>query len=90
MSILKTIPIALDLKRVGAQSQALPTLVEGDNGNVFVITLTDDGEPLDLTNATRVICVFSKTSDGKTVEQDTDDGSVVIGGTDHNVITITL
>ena len=90
MSILKTIPIALDLKRVGAQSQALPTLVEGDNGNVFVITLTDDGEPLDLTNASRVICVFSKTSDGKTVEQDTDDGSVVIGGTDHNVITIAL
>lgn len=76
MSILKTIPIALDLKRVGAQSQALPTLVEGDNGNVFVITMTDDGEPLDLYTATRVICVFSKTSDGKTVEQDTEDANV--------------
>ena len=61
MSILKTIPIALDLKRVGAQAQALPTLVEGDNGNVFVITMTDDGEPLDLSTASRVICVFSKT-----------------------------
>ncbi len=90
MSILKTIPIALDLKRVGAQSQALPTLVEGDNGNVFVITLTDDGEPLDLTNASRVICVFSKTSDGKTVEQDTTEGSVVISGDDHNIITVAL
>lgn len=76
MSILKTIPIALDLKRVGAQSQALPTLVEGDNGNVFVITLTDDGEPLDLSTASRIICVFSKTSDGKTVEQDTKDANI--------------
>ena len=90
MSILKTIPIALDLKRVGAQAQALPTLVEGDNGNIFVITLTDDGEPLDLSTASRVLCVFSKTSDGRTVEQDTDEGSVVIGGADHNVITIHL
>ncbi len=78
MSILKTIPIALDLKRVGAQAQALPTLVEGDNGNVFVITLTDDGEPLDLSTASRVICVFSKTSDGKTVEQDTKDANVFL------------
>ena len=76
MSILKTIPIALDLKRVGAQAQALPTLVEGDNGNVFVITMTDDGEALDLSTASRVICVFSKTSDGKTVEQDTEDANV--------------
>lgn len=76
MSILKTIPIALDLKRVGAQAQALPTLVEGDNGNVFVITMTDDGEPLDLSSASRVLCVFSKTSDGKTVEQDTEDANV--------------
>ena len=76
MSILKTIPIALDLKRVGAQAQALPTLVEGDNGNVFVISMTDDGEPLDLSTASRVICVFSKTSDGKTVEQDTTDANV--------------
>ena len=78
MSILKTIPIALDLKRVGAQAQALPTLVEGDNGNVFVITMTDDGEPLDLSAASRVICVFSKTSDGKTVEQDTEDANVAL------------
>lgn len=78
MSILKTIPIALDLKRVGAQAQALPTLVEGDNGNVFVISMTDDGEPLDLSTASRVICVFSKTSDGKTVEQDTEDANVAL------------
>jgi len=78
MSILKTIPIALDLKRVGAQAQALPTLVEGDNGNVFVITMTDDGEPLDLSTASKVICVFSKTSDGRTVEQDTEDANVFL------------
>lgn len=97
MSILKTIPIALDLKRVGAQSQALPTLVEGDNGNVFVITMTDDGEPLDLNTATRVICVFSKTSDGKTVEQDTSDAVVVLddygitySGTEAEDDTITV
>lgn len=97
MSILKTIPIVLDLKRVGAQAQALPTLVEGDNGNVFVITLTDDGEPLDLSTASRVICVFSKTSDGKTVEQDTsdavvnlDDFGITYSGTEAEDDTITV
>lgn len=97
MSILKTIPIVLDLKRVGAQAQALPTLVEGDNGNVFVITLTDDGEPLDLSTASRVICVFSKTSDGKTVEQDTsdavvalDDYGITYSGTEAEDDTITV
>lgn len=77
-NIIKTIPVKLDLQRVGAQAQALPILVEGDTGNVFEITMTDGGAPLDLSDASRVVCVFSKTSDGSTVEQDTGDALVTM------------
>lgn len=77
-NIIKTIPVKLDLQRVGAQAQALPILVEGDTGNVFEITMTDGGAPLDLSDASRVVCVFSKTSDGSTVEQDTEDALVTM------------
>lgn len=73
----KTIPINLDLKRVTSQPVEIPTLVEGDNGNIFVITLTDDGEPVDL-SACKVYCVFSKVSDGTTTEQDTQDAFIAL------------
>ena len=63
-------------------------VVEGDNGNVIEITLTDDGSPVDLTSC-KVLAVFGLPT-GQTVEQDTDEGSVTIGGTDNNVITIAL
>lgn len=85
--IKKTIQITLDLKRVTAQAASIPPLVVGDNGNEFVITLTDSGEAVNLSGC-KVIAVFSKVSDGSTVEQDTEDGSVTIGGTGNNVITI--
>jgi len=85
--ILKTFDVNLDLKRVTAQASAIPPLVEGDNGNVFVITLTDGGIPVDLSGHL-VVVVFSKVSDGKTVEQDTEEGSVTIGGEHNNEITV--
>ena len=71
----KTINISLDLKRVTAQALDIPRLVEGDTGNIFVITLTDDGDPVDL-SACRVLAVFSKVSDSTTTEQDTEDGYI--------------
>lgn len=71
----KDINISLDLKRVTAQQEAIPILVEGDNGNSFHITLTDDSVPVDVSDA-RILVLFSKTSDGSTVEQDTDDASI--------------
>lgn len=76
--VKKIINIDLDLKRVSAQPKDIPQLVEGDNGNVFVITLTDDGVPVDLSGC-RILAVFSKVSDGTTAEQDTDDAHVDIG-----------
>lgn len=84
--ILKIIPVNLDLKRVTAQASTIPPLVVGDNGNIFEITLTDGGEPVDLTGC-KVFAVFSK-SNGETAEQDTDGNGVTIGGTNHNVLTI--
>jgi hypothetical protein len=92
----KTIPIALDLKRVTSQPVDIPTLVEGDNGNIFVITLTDDGVPVDLSSC-RVYCVFSKVSDGTTTEQDTQDAFITLDAygitltgtpTDEDTITV--
>ena len=84
--IIKTFPINLDMKRVTAQSTPISPLVVGDNGNIFEITLTDGGVPVDLTGC-KVFAVFSR-PDGQTVEQDTDGNGVTIGGEDNNVLTI--
>lgn len=84
--IIKTFPINLDLKRVTAQSTPISPLVVGDNGNIFEITLTDGGVPVNLTGC-KVFAVFSR-PDGQTVEQDTDGNGVTIGGENNNVLTI--
>ena len=83
----KTFRVSLDMKAPTAQRNEWE-VVEGDNGNVIEITLTDDGAPVDLQGC-KVLAVFGLPT-GQTVEQDTDEGSVTIGGTDHNVITIAL
>ena len=49
-------------------------VVEGDNGNILVVTLTDDGTPVDLTGC-KVLAVFGLPT-GETVEQDTQDAYV--------------
>lgn len=87
MAQKKTFRVSLDMKAPTAQRNEWE-VVEGDNGNVLEITLTDDGEPVDLTGCL-VLAVFGLPT-GQTVEQDTDEGSVTIGGTDNNVITIAL
>ena len=86
-AIGKTFNVALDMKQPTAQRNEWE-VVEGDNGNVIEITLTDDGTPVDLSGC-KVLAVFGLPT-GQTVEQDTDEGSVTIGGTDNNVITIAL
>ena len=83
----KRFRVSLDMKAPTAQRNEWE-VVEGDNGNIIEITLTDDGEPVDLTGC-KVLAVFGLPT-GVTVEQDTDEGSVTIGGTDNNVITIAL
>lgn len=86
--VKKCFPIALDISR--PISNRAFTLVEGDTGNELIISLTDDGEPVDLTSC-RVMALFSK-SDGTTVSQDsgTEGNGVAIGGTANNEITIEL
>ena len=83
----KTFAVSLDMKQPTAQRQEWE-VVEGDNGNIIEITLTDDGSPVDLTGC-KVLAVFGLPT-GQTVEQDTDEGSVTISGTNHNIITIAL
>lgn len=67
-AILKIYDILLDIKRATTNNKI--EVVEGDNGNVFRIFLTDNGEPVDIEGC-RVVAVFSS-GDG-TAEQDTSD-----------------
>ncbi|HWS30538.1 MAG TPA: hypothetical protein VN512_10580 [Clostridia bacterium] len=55
--ISKRFSVALDIKR--AVSNRAFEVVEGDNGNIISVTLTDDGEAVDLTGC-RLLAVFSK------------------------------
>jgi hypothetical protein len=85
MAVNKTFEIALDIKRSSSNREF--EVVEGDNGNILVVTLTDNGEAVDLTDCT-VVAVFAK-ADG-TAEQNTPDAGITISGTSHNIITIEL
>ena len=67
-AILKIYDILLDIKRATTNNKI--EVVEGDNGNVFRIFLTDNGEPVNIEGC-RVVAVFSS-GDG-TAEQDTSD-----------------
>lgn len=80
--ITKTFDVALDMKRSSSREFEV---VEGDSGNIIRVVLTDDGEPVELTDRL-VVAVFAL-PDGTTVEQDTTEGSVTIEG---NVATIAL
>lgn len=94
-NILKTIPINLDLKRVTAQASPIPTLVEGDTGNEFVITLTDGGDPVNLSPYT-VHVVFSHpdgTISERTSEVFTDPTlppPITITGEHNNIVRFVL
>ena len=52
----KTFRVSLDMKQPTAQRNEWE-VVEGDNGNVIEITLTDDGTPVDLSSC-KVLAVF--------------------------------
>lgn len=64
--VKKRFEIALDIKRSSSNREF--EVVEGDNGNELIITLTDGGEEVEL-NGCMVCAVFSK-SDGATAMQD--------------------
>ena len=86
-AVKKTFDIALDIADAGANREF--TVVDGDNGNVLAILLTDGGYPLDLTGC-RVIAVFSK-SDGTACQDSYDaDGGITLCGTLNNQVDIAL
>lgn len=64
-------------------------VVEGDNGNVLVLNIVKDGDPVDLTDCL-VQIVFAHS--GRTVWQDSSspDGGITISGDDHNIVTVRL
>ena len=81
--VQKTFPIALDIKRPTANRDF--EVVLGDNGNRLVVTLTDDGAAVDLSDC--LVCAIFSKSDGNTAEQDTDGHGIIVSG---NQLTISL
>lgn len=86
MSVVqKRFTVALDIK------EPLPNLdievVEGDNGNVLEVALTDDGAAVDLTGC-KVVAVFAKPN-GTTAQQD-NEGNGIVMGDEPNAFTINL
>lgn len=69
MVIHKDFIVNLDLEKSSVNERF--EVVEGDNANGIIINLTKDGVPVDLSEATRIVAVFSN-ADG-TAEQDTED-----------------
>jgi len=87
-TVKKRFRLSLDISRPVSNREF--TLVEGDTGNELIISLVDDGEPVDLTGC-RVLALFSK-SDGTTVSQDsgTESNGVRLGGEARNEVSIEL
>ena len=82
----KIFTVTLDMKR--AVSNREFEVVDGDNGNVLTVTLTDNGAPVDLSGCS-VLAVFSH-SNGVASQSSVEGGGVTIGGEDNNVVTIDL
>lgn len=82
--VQKRFSIALDIKRPTANRDF--EVVEGDNGNILEVTLTDDGNAVDLSSC-RVCAIFSK-SDGNTAQQDNEGHGIAV--TSPNKLTISL
>ncbi len=75
--IEKRFSVALDIKRSVSNREI--EVVEGDNGNIIDVTLTDNGQPLDLSGC-RVLAVFSKSNGTSSQDSDAAGGGVSIDG----------
>ena len=84
MSVIKTHYVSLDMYNTSSKKFEV---VEGDTANLIVITLTDRGNPVDLTGC-KVLVVFVR--GGVPAQQDTDGNGVTISGEHHNIITVDL
>lgn len=85
--VRKVFNIQLDLKQASTNPRMI--VVGGDTANFFLVTLTDDGEPVDLTDC-RVIAVFSTSAGLAAQDGGSDEGGISIGGLHNNEITIEL
>lgn len=85
-AIKKIFEIDLDVKRA-TTSRTTNKVKQGDNGNIFIITMTHDGEPIDLTG-TKILAVFSKTNG--TAQQDNEGHGITIDPERNNVIIVEL
>lgn len=84
MAVEKRFSVALDVKRsVGNRDIEV---VEGDNGNIIDVTLTDGGQPVELTGC-RVLAVFSKSNGTSSQDSAKEDGGITIDG---NLVSIAL
>lgn len=80
----KTHYVSLDMYK---ESSDTFSVVEGDTANLIVITLTDRGNPVDLSGC-KVLVVFVR--GGVPAQQDTDGNGVTISGESHNIINVDL
>ena len=86
MEVLKYFTIELDVKRSSANRPI--EVVEGDNGNMLDVILTDDGHPVYL-DGCFVVAVFAK-SGGTTVQQDSNGHGITIAEDPNNELMIEL
>lgn len=88
MTVNKTFDLSLDVKRPTYHGEF--SVVNGDNGNIIHILLTDGEAAVDLTGC-RVIAAFSR-ADGSASMQDSafEDGGITLGGDSGNEVTIAL
>lgn len=84
--VRKRFAISLDAKR--ATSNREFEVVDGDNGNVLAVSLTDDGVPVNLEHCF-VMAVFSKPN-GRTAEQDSNGNGLLLFGMNELEIELYL
>lgn len=86
-TVRKYFDVALDI--AASIGNRAFTVVEGDTGNLLRISLTDGGEPVDLTGC-RVIAVFSKSNGTAAQDSAQEEGGVLLRGALNNELHIQL
>jgi hypothetical protein len=85
MPVQKRFTVALDAKKTVSNRDI--EVVYQDNGNIFEITLTDDGAPMDL-DGCLVFALFS--TSGGTAEQDNRGNGITVCGENNNILELAL
>lgn len=86
-TVRKYFDVALDI--AASIGNRAFTVVEGDTGNLLRISLTDGGEPVNLTGC-RVIAVFSKSNGTAAQDSAHPEGGILLRGALNNQVHIHL